>query len=230
MRPIKLTPDFLPKADGSCLVEFGDTRVICTASFATGVPAWLAGKGIGWVTAEYAMLPAAGGARKSRATIKPDGRAVEIQRLIGRVVRNVIRQDKLGENTVFLDCDVLQADGGTRTAAITGAYVALSLAVRRAAAKGKCQAAAVTGQVAAVSTGVVGGQVLLDLDYPEDSSAEVDMNVAMLRGGKFVEVQASAERKAFNAAELAQMLTYAKRGIGKIFRLQTQAIDRGMKR
>jgi len=227
---MRLTPDFLGKADGSCLIEAGATRVICTASFTTGVPAWLKGQGQGWVTAEYGMLPASGGGRKGRPIGKPDGRAVEIQRLIGRVARGAIDMKKLGENTVYLDCDVLEADGGTRTAAITGSYVALSLALARAAAAGKCQAGAIVHQVAAVSVGIVGGRAVLDLDYPEDSSAEVDMNVAMLKSGQFIEVQASAEREAFDLAALQEMLQLAKRGIRALFPLQKQAIERGLKR
>lgn len=230
MRPVRMTPDFMGKADGSCLIEMGATRVICTASFVPGVPAWLKGQGKGWVTAEYGMLPASGGARKSRPAAKPDGRSVEIQRLIGRVARGAIDMKKLGENTVYLDCDVLEADGGTRTAAITGSYVALALALNRAAAAGQCIRGALTGQVAAISVGVVDGQAVLDLDYPEDSAAEVDMNVAMLRSGRFVEVQASAEREAFGLAALRRMLTLAGQGIRKLFPLQKQAIDRGLKR
>ena len=229
MRPFRLTPDFLPKADGSCLIEAGATRVICTACFVPGVPAWLRGKGSGWVTAEYGMLPAAGGGRKTRPIGKPDGRAVEIQRLIGRVARGVVRTDKLGENTVYLDCDVLEADGGTRTSAITGSYVALFLAIRRAAADGRCSASAITGQVAAVSVGMVGGRAMLDLDYAEDSAADVDMNVAMLAGGKFIDVQASAERQAFDARALGKMLLLARKGIRELLILQRKAISRGEK-
>ncbi len=224
LRPVKITPHFVGKADGSCLIEMGGTRVICTASFTPGVPPWLAGKGNGWLTAEYAMLPASGGGRKPRATLKPDGRSTEIQRLIGRVLRSAVRLDVLGENTIYLDCDVLQADGGTRTAAITGAYVALALAIAKVARAGKCNPAALAEPVAAVSVGIVDGRPILDLDYVEDSAAEVDMNVAMSSAGKFIDVQASAEHGTFDAAQLGRLLALAKAGVRKLLAEQRRAL------
>jgi len=221
---VRLTPNFVGTADGSCLVEMGGTRVICTASFSAGVPKWREGSGLGWVTAEYGMLPASTGSRKRRPVNKPDSRSVEIQRIIGRVLRSVVQFATLGENTIFLDCDVLEADGGTRTAAITGAYVAMAIAAKRAAADGRCGARAIGGNVAAVSAGVVGGRVLLDLNYAEDSRADVDLNVAMTSGGKFVEIQGSSESAPFDKDQLDQMLGLAAGGIRKLLRLQRQAI------
>ncbi|MHC4984068.1 MAG: ribonuclease PH [Planctomycetota bacterium] len=230
LRPVKITPGFVPKADGSCLIEVGKTRVICTASFVEGVPPWREGTGLGWVTAEYGMLPASTGHRRRRPVYKPDSRAQEIQRLIGRALRSIVRFKKLGSNTIYLDCDVLQADGGTRTAAITGACVALARAVRQCSADGRCEAGAIRGAVAAVSVGLVGGRALLDLDYSEDSAADVDMNVAMKSDGKFVEIQSSAEGKAFGEEELGKMLRLAKRGARKLLALQRRAIARRSRR
>ncbi len=227
---MKITPNFVRTAHGSCLMELGGTRVICTASFVEGTPQWRRGTGLGWVTAEYGMLPASTGARKSRSTIKPDGRGVEIQRVIGRVLRSVVRFEKLSDNTIYLDCDVLEADGGTRTAAITGAYVALALAVGRGVKAGLCTRGVLVGAVAAVSVGVLDGMAVLDLDYAEDSAAEVDMNVAKTGGGKFVEVQGCGEGKPFDAAQLQEMLRLAGRGIGKLLHLQREAIRRGGRR
>ncbi|MCP4376111.1 MAG: ribonuclease PH [bacterium] len=229
LREVTITPGFVGSADGSCLIETGGTRVICTASFSPGLPKWREEAGLGWLTAEYGMLPASTGRRKRRATIKPDSRGVEIQRLIGRVVRNVVRFDRLGANTLHLDCDVLEADGGTRTAAITGAYVAASIASHRCAKQDRCKARAIVGQVAAISVGIVDGEVLLDLNYQEDSSAEVDMNVAMLGNGQFVEVQGSAERAPFSGEQLQEMLAVAKKGIRKLIAIQRQAIREGIK-
>ncbi|MDP6544204.1 MAG: ribonuclease PH [Phycisphaerae bacterium] len=229
LRPVTITPGFVGSADGSCLIETGGTRVICTASFSPGLPKWREGSGLGWLTAEYGMLPASTGRRKRRPTIKPDSRGVEIQRLIGRVVRNVVRFDRLGENTLHLDCDVLEADGGTRTASITGAYVAAAIANHRCAEQGRCKPRAIAGQVAAISVGIVGGRVLLDLDYAEDSNAEVDMNIAMLGNGNFVEVQGSAERAPFTDDELQEMLDMARKGIRKLATIQRQAIREGVK-
>ena len=203
--------------------------MICTASFSPGLPKWREGSGLGWLTAEYGMLPASTGQRKRRPTVKPDSRGVEIQRLIGRVVRNVVRFDRLGANTLHLDCDVLEADGGTRTAAITGAYVAAVIANHRCAEQGRCKPRAIAGQVAAISVGIVAGEILLDLDYAEDSNAEVDMNIAMLGSGKFVEVQGSAERAPFTSDELQEMLEMARKGIRKLSTIQRQAIREGVK-
>jgi len=191
-----------------------------------GVPEWLKGKGRGWLTAEYAMLPSSTPSRKKRDSGKPDGRSVEIQRLIGRVLRSVISLESLGENTLWLDCDVLQADGGTRTTAITGAYIALRDAVGAAKKKKLFTGNPVTGQVAAVSVGIVGGKPVLDLDYVEDSSADVDMNVAMQADGSFVEIQASAEREAFSPRQFAAMLKLATAGIRKLHILQIAALSK----
>jgi ribonuclease PH len=224
LRPLRLRPGFLASADGSCLIELGGTRVLCTASLVPGVPAWREASGLGWLTAEYAMLPASTGRRKPRPLGRPDGRGVEIQRLIGRVLRGVVRFDRLGANTVYLDCDVLEADGGTRTAAITAAQVALEQAAGRAAAAGACRSGAVRGAVAAVSVGLLDGRVLLDLNHAEDAAADVDMNVAMTRGGRFVEVQATAEGAAFDEEQLGRLLRLARRGIRRLLRAQRQAV------
>jgi len=223
---VKITPGFIRSATGSCLIEVGGTRVVCTASFVQGVPAWRGNRGLGWVTAEYGMLPASTSRRKPRPIGHPDGRSVEIQRTIGRVLRSVVRLDRLGENTIYLDCDVLEADGGTRTAGITGSWVALSRAVRALADKGLCDRRAVAGPVAAVSAGIVEGRALLDLDYREDSSADVDMNVAMTAGGRFVEIQASSEARPFHARQFQAMLHLARRGIRRLHTLQRQAVEK----
>ncbi len=221
---MRITPGFVAAADGSCLFEIGGTRVICTASFTPGVPRWRQDSGLGWVTAEYGMLPASTGRRKPRPVGKPDGRSVEIQRLIGRVLRSVVRFGMLGQNTVYLDCDVLEADGGTRTAAITGAWVALALAIAAGADKGLCNPRTLSGAVAGVSVGLVDGQPVLDLDYEEDSAAEVDMNLAMTSGRKFIEVQGTAERGAFTMDELEAMLALGRKGIRKLITAQRKAI------
>lgn len=228
LRPVTITPNFLGKADGSCLMEMGGTRVICTASFEPGVPDWLVGKGSGWLTAEYGMLPASTARRKSRPGSRPDGRGVEIQRLIGRVLRTAVRKSELGENTVYLDCDVLEADGGTRTASITGAYVALAIALRRAQQQGRIGRRALGPAVAGVSVGLVAGQAMLDLSYVEDSTADVDMNVAMTADGKWVEVQASAESDTFTTEQMDRMLLLARRGIRRLLSMQHEAIERGV--
>jgi len=230
LREIKIVPGFVSTADGSCLFEMGGTRVICTASLTEGVPRWREHSGLGWVTAEYGMLPASTGARRRRPMGRPDGRSVEIQRIVGRVLRNIVRFEGLGENTIVLDCDVLEADGGTRTAAINGAYVSLELAVRKGAGVGLCKRNVVKGQVAAVSVGIVEAQALLDLDYLEDSAAEVDMNIAMTSRGKYVEIQGSSERGAFDPDQLDTMLQLGRRGIRKILRLQRETIRGGKRR
>ena len=213
-------------ATGSCLIEAGGTRVICTASVDEEVPRWMAGKGRGWVTAEYGMLPASTGERKRRDVSKgrPDGRAVEIQRLIGRSLRGVIDFEGLGERTVWVDCDVLEADGGTRCAAITGGFVALELALRRLMSEGKLERLPLTQTVAAVSCGVVGGRALLDLDYSEDSQAEVDANVVMTGDGGLVEVQATAERTPLSRASLDELLALAAAGIDELRAAQQEAV------
>ena len=226
LRPVRFTRHFTRHAEGSVLVEFGDTRVLCTASVEEGVPGFLRGKGQGWVTAEYGMLPRATHTRSAReaARGKQSGRTQEIQRLIGRSLRAVIDLEALGERTVTLDCDVLQADGGTRTASITGGYVALADACQSLVKRGTLAAAPLHGQVAAVSVGIVGGQPVLDLDYREDSGAETDMNVVMQSGGGFVEVQGTAEGHAFRRHELDQLLDLAVGGTATLFALQAQAL------
>jgi ribonuclease PH len=227
LRPIRIEPGFVRSASGSALIEAGGTRVICTASVDESVPRWMKGQGKGWVTAEYGMLPASTGDRKQRDVSKgrPDGRTVEIQRLIGRSLRGVIDFEALGERTVWIDCDVLEADGGTRCASITGGYVALELALARLVTEGKLEALPLTGSVAAVSCGVVGGEPLLDLDYPEDSTAEVDMNVVMTGEGGLVEVQATGERTPLSRTSLDALLVLAAAGIEELRAAQRAAVD-----
>jgi ribonuclease PH len=226
LRPIAFETDFVPSAAGSVLISVGETRVICTASFEDGVPRWVAGQGRGWLTAEYGMLPASTGQRKPRDVNRgrPDGRTVEIQRLIGRSLRGVVDFAALGERTVTIDCDVLQADGGTRCAAITGGYVALRIACERMVERGDLTHVPLTGSVAAVSAGIVGGVPLLDLDYPEDSTAEVDANVVMTGAGGLVEVQATAERTPLSRAHLDELLALAERGITELAAEQEDAV------
>ena len=229
MRPVTIEPGFVETATASALISIGRTRVICTASADDRVPGWRAGSGLGWVTAEYGMLPASTGSRKPRDVTKgrPDGRTVEIQRLIGRSLRGIVDFAALGERSIYLDCDVLQADGGTRTAAITGAYVALALACRRLQAEGRLDTDPLTGSVAAISCGIVGGTPVLDLDYPEDSTAEVDANVVMTGDGGLVEVQATAERTPLGRAHLDELLALAASGIASLRRDQQAALDAG---
>jgi ribonuclease PH len=226
LRPVEILPGFVRTATGSALISAGETRVICTASVQESVPRWMAGKGRGWATAEYGMLPASTGERKQRDVSKgrPDGRTVEIQRLIGRSLRGTIDFKALGERTIYVDCDVLQADGGTRCAAITGGYVALELACRRLVDDGKLAKLPLTASVAAVSAGIVDGVPLLDLDYPEDSSAEVDANVVMTGEGGLVEVQATAERTPLSRAHLDELLALAERGIESLRAAQAAAV------
>jgi ribonuclease PH len=226
LREIVITPDFVRTASGSCLIEAGRTRVICTATIAEDVPRWMAGQGRGWATAEYGMLPASTGERKPRDVTKgrPDGRTVEIQRLIGRSLRGVIDFKALGERTVWIDCDVLEADGGTRCAAITGGYVALELALRGLVSDGKLKSVPLSQSVAAVSCGVVAGRALLDLDYSEDSTAEVDANVVMTGDGGLVEVQATAERTPLSRASLDELLALAAAGIERLRAAQELAV------
>jgi ribonuclease PH len=226
LRPVTIQPGFVSTATGSALISAGETRVICTASHTDGVPKWLSGSGRGWVTAEYGMLPASTGDRKQRDVTRgrPDGRTVEIQRLIGRSLRGVIDFSALGENTIYLDCDVLTADGGTRCASITGAYVALALACDALRGRGVLQRSPLTGSVAAVSCGIVDGAALLDLDYAEDSSAEVDANVVMTGDGGLVEVQATAERTPLSRASLDELLALAAKGIAELQSAQERAV------
>src|SRR5882757_4892692 len=227
LRPVKFTRRFTRHAEGSVLVQFGDTHVLCTASVEETVPSFLRGKGQGWVTAEYGMLPRATHTRSPReaAKGKQSGRTQEIQRLIGRSLRAVTDLKALGERTVTIDCDVLQADGGTRTASITGGFVALADACEKLAARKAIAASPLHGQIAAISVGIYNGTPVLDLDYAEDSTAETDMNVVMNNGGGFVEVQGTAEGHAFRRHELDALLNLAAAGIGRLFALQTQALQ-----
>jgi ribonuclease PH len=225
LRPVSIQPGFVRTATGSCLFEQGETRVICTASATDSVPRWLEGSGRGWVTAEYAMLPASTAERKQRdsARGRPDGRSVEIQRLIGRSLRGVVDLDGLAEHSIYVDCDVLQADGGTRCASITGGYVALRLAVLALLESGGLERDPLTGSVAAVSCGVVDGELLCDLDYAEDSRAEVDANIVMTGDGGLVEVQATAERTPVSRASLDELLALAEPAIGRLRTAQAGA-------
>jgi ribonuclease PH len=226
LREVAIQPGFVTTATGSALIAMGGTRVICTASVEEEVPRWLAGGRRGWVTAEYGMLPASTGERKKRDVSRgrPDGRTVEIQRLIGRSLRGVIDFEGLGERTVWVDCDVLEADGGTRCAAITGGYVAIELALRRLVSEEKLNRLPLNGSVAAVSCGIVQGEALLDLDYSEDSTAEVDANVVMTGEGGLVEVQATAERTPLSRASLDELLALAASGIDELRTAQEQAV------
>ncbi len=227
LRPVRFTRRFTRHAEGSVLVEFGETQVLCTASVEETVPAFLRGKGQGWVTAEYGMLPRSTHTRTAReaARGKQSGRTLEIQRLIGRSLRAVIDLKALGERTITLDCDVLQADGGTRTASITGGYVALAEACERLVQRRLIAANPIHGQIAAISVGISNGVPVLDLDYAEDSQAETDMNVVMNNGGGFVEIQGTAEGHAFRRHELDALLNLAAEGLGEVFALQAQALN-----
>jgi ribonuclease PH len=227
LRPIRITRHFTRHAEGSVLVEFGDTRVLCTASVEETIPSFLRNTGRGWITAEYGMLPRSTHTRSKReaATGKQGGRTLEIQRLIGRALRAVIDLKALGERTITVDCDVLQADGGTRTASITGGYVALVDAVDTLVRKGVLRDSPVHGQVAAVSVGIWSGVPVLDLDYAEDSEAETDMNVVMNNGGGFIEVQGTAEGHAFRRNELDELLNLAANGIGRLLAAQLEALQ-----
>ena len=225
IRPVTIDAGFVGSADGSALISVGKTRVICTASIQEQVPRWMTGKGKGWVTAEYAMLPASTGDRKQRdiSKGKQDGRGVEIQRLIGRSLRVVVDFRAMGERSVYVDCDVLEADGGTRCAAITGGFVALRMAFQKLVDKKALDALPLTGSVAAVSVGVVNGRALCDLDYGEDSNAEVDANVVMTGDGGLVEVQATAERTPLSRASLDELLGLAEMGISRLRQVQERA-------
>jgi len=222
LRPTTLTREFLLHPEGSVLVEFGATKVICTATVEDKVPPFLKGQGLGWVTAEYGMLPRSTNTRMNRENRGPSGRSQEIQRLVGRALRAVADRGKLGERTVWIDCDVIQADGGTRTAAITGGFVALADALAKI--PGVNPTAVLRDFVAAISVGIVGGVALLDLNYPEDSTAEVDMNVVMTGRGEFVEVQGTAEQTPFDRARLDALLALAERGIRQLVALQRRAL------
>jgi ribonuclease PH len=222
LRPVKIVPDYLKFAEGSVLIRVGETRVICAATIEDRVPGWLRGKGGGWVTAEYSMLPRAGTERSQREAARGQigGRTHEIQRLIGRSLRGVVDLARLGERTITLDCDVIQADGGTRTASITGAYVAMARAMNRFG-----MGHLLTGQVAAVSVGIVGAAIMLDLDYSEDVVAEVDFNVVMTDDDRFVEVQGTAEHGSFSREQMDQMVELGAAGIRQLFGMQRTAIE-----
>lgn len=227
MRPIRITRHYTKHAEGSVLVEFGDTKVICTVSVEAGVPRFLKGQGQGWLTAEYGMLPRATGSRSHREAVrgKQGGRTLEIQRLIGRSLRAALDLTKLGENTLYIDCDVIQADGGTRTASITGATVAVIDALAALKKRGALKQNPLKQLVAAVSVGMYQGQPVLDLDYLEDSAAGTDLNVVMTDAGGFIEVQGTAEGTPFQPEELNAMLELARKGIGELFELQRAALD-----
>ena len=228
LRPVSLEPGFSRHAEGSCLVKFGDTHVICTASIDEKVPPWMRNSGKGWVTAEYGMLPRPTHTRTDReaARGKQSGRTQEIQRLIGRSLRAVVNLQAMGERQINIDCDVLQADGGTRTASITGSWVALHFAFERLIKEGKLAANPITGQVAAVSCGLWEGKAVLDLDYPEDSKAEADANFVLTGNGGIVEVQGTAEQDPFSEAQFLELLSLAKKGIGELTLLQRTAVGK----
>jgi ribonuclease PH len=227
LRPVKFTRGWLDNAEGSVLTEFGRTRVLCAASVQEDVPRWRRGGGVGWVTAEYAMLPRATNTRTDRESIKgrPGGRTQEISRLVGRALRACVDTKALGENTIVIDCDVLQADGGTRTAAITGGYLALVDAIAWLRRRGRCPGDPLAGSVVAVSVGIVGGEPMLDLCYQEDAAAETDMNVVCTGDGQFVEIQGTAERGAFDRQLLDRLLDLSVAGCGELSKLQQAAMD-----
>ena len=226
IRNTKITPNISPYAEGSALIEVGGTKVICTASVEDRVPMFLRNKGLGWVTAEYAMLPRATNTRTQRETQKgPSGRTQEIQRLIGRSLRAVVDTKLLGERQIYIDCDVIQADGGTRCASITGAYVALALACRRLLKQGSIKTSPIISEVAAVSVGIIEGTTILDLAYTEDSMADVDMNIVCTGAGKFIEIQGTAEREPFNREQMDEMLRLAEMGVNKLFEIQRNALN-----
>jgi ribonuclease PH len=229
LRELRITPGFITSATGSALLEVGSTRLICTAMIEESVPMWMRGRGTGWVTSEYGMLPGSTGERKQRDSTrgKPDGRTVEIQRLIGRSLRSIVDMKLLGERTVWIDCDVIQADGGTRCAAICGGYVALHLACKRLVDEGRMRELPLSDSVAAVSVGIVDGQPLLDLAYVEDSRAEVDMNVVMSGRGELIEVQATGERTPFGRASLDDLLELAAGGIEQLSAAQMRVLAQG---
>ncbi len=227
MRPVNIVPDFISTAEGSALIEVGNTRVICTASVEESVPGWLRNSGKGWITAEYGMLPRSTLTRTPREVSRGrvSGRSSEIQRLLGRSLRAVTDLSRLGERTIWLDCDVIQADGGTRTASITGAFVALGLAMQKLVEAGTLTAAPLRDFVAAISVGIVDGEIMLDLSYEEDSRAEVDMNFVMTGGRKMVEVQATAEQRPFDEAQLQRMIELARRGVESLIAKQRAVLS-----
>jgi ribonuclease PH len=225
LRQTKITPNFMPNAEGSALIEMGNTKVICSASVDEKVPMFMRNQGKGWVTAEYSMLPRATNTRTQRETgTRVSGRTQEIQRLIGRSLRTIVDAKALGERQIMIDCDVLQADGGTRCASITGACVALALAVKTLLQQGKLKKNPIISEVAAVSVGIVKGVAVLDLNYEEDSTAEVDMNIVCTGGGKFIEIQGTAEREPFSKQQMDEMLSLAEKGINHLFTIQRYAL------
>jgi ribonuclease PH len=226
MRPVKITPEFIRTAEGSCLIEVGNTRVICTASIEESVPGWMRNQGKGWVTSEYGMLPRATLTRSARESSKgkQGGRTHEIQRLIGRSMRAVVDMERLGERTIWIDCDVIQADGGTRTASITGGYIAMTLALKKLVACGTIPKLPLRDSVAAISVGIVDGEPLLDLAYEEDSRAEVDMNFVLTGSNQFIEVQATAEHKPFTDEQLAAMTVLARKGVHELVEIQKSVL------
>lgn len=227
LRKIEIIPNINKYADGSCLVSFGDTKVICTASIEGKVPAFLKHTGTGWVTAEYSMLPRACSVRVDRDIVKgkQSGRSMEIQRLIGRSLRSVVELDKIGERQIIIDCDVIQADGGTRTASITGGYVALYKALEKLTKKQRWDSIPINDMVAAISCGIVNSEVLLDLDFDEDSNADTDSNFVMTKKGGIVEIQGTAEHNPFSETEFTQLLSLAKEGISELFKKQKEALN-----
>jgi ribonuclease PH len=225
IRNTKITPNISPYAEGSALIEVGGTKVICTASVEDRVPMFMRNKGLGWVTAEYAMLPRATNTRTQRETQRPSGRTQEIQRLIGRSLRAVVDTSLLGERQIILDCDVIQADGGTRCASITGAYVALALACRKLLRNSIIKRNPILSEVAAVSVGIIDNTPILDLAYAEDSTAEVDMNVVCTGAGKFIELQGTAEREPFTREQMDEMVKLAEIGVGRLFEIQRTALS-----
>jgi ribonuclease PH len=227
LRPVAFIPNFTRTSGGSVLINWGNTRVLCTALLEKGTAPFLKDTGRGWLTAEYAMLPSSTGTRKKRETLKPDGRSTEIQRLIGRSLRAAMDFSELGENSIWIDCDVLQADGGTRTASITGAWVALALGLDRWIKEGLIEGNPLKHQVAAVSVGIVQDHPCLDLCYLEDSAAQVDMNLVMDDGGAFIEIQGTGEGRAFTEEELAAMMTLGKKGLAELMALQRSAVEEG---
>ena len=227
LRPVKMTRNYIKHAEGSVLIEMGDTKVICTASVEEKVPGFLRNTGKGWITAEYSMLPRSTHTRTNRDSMtgRGNGRAFEIQRLIGRCLRSVVDLKALGERTIWIDCDVIQADGGTRTASITGAYVAMVDAFQKMVKSGLIERIPVLDPIAAVSVGKVDGKVILDLNYEEDSRAQVDMNVVMIGSGKFVEIQGTAEESAFSQEELDELTKTARKGIKELMRFQRSCLE-----
>ena len=226
LRPVRIETNYLLTAEGSALIHAGNTRVLCAASIENSVPAFLRGSGRGWITAEYSMLPRATATRSAREVSKgrPSGRTHEIQRLIGRSLRSVVDMAALGERSIVLDCDVIQADGGTRTASITAAYVALAVALNKLVQYGALKTAPLVGQVAAISAGIVRGEALLDLNYDEDSQADVDMNLVMTSTGRFVELQSTAEKTPFDDAQLADLIRLGRAGVVELLEIQNKAI------